>query len=413
MNPTDNRAVSALFRVFGGAEPPVVAEAHDFATRRGMHRHEFRVFAILVPLTVLVGIGEGLVRLLGPVAGVLLSVPLAFLALNLLPFILVARSQSMQWRLWFACCVGWAVFRREAGGIVGLMSYVWLALGVMSLAAVLVLGWSASMRWRGKPGVAWRMFLLVAVHLGAAGVGIKFGWPWAVLCGAGIAGFFCWAVLNPYSRILGPVRGATGDDSILITIDDGPDPHDTPLLLDLLDRHQTKAVFFMIGEKVRAHPELAREVIRRGHEIGNHTLTHPQASFWCASPWRTRREIAGCQQVIEETTGIKPRWFRAPVGHRNLFTHPVATELGLQVMAWNRRGFDAVERDAGKVLARILPLHPGDIVLLHESTPIAEQVLGGVMESVSSHVVPDLSGSSAAPRPPEGGTTDKEVSGDR
>ena len=118
-SPTDNRAVSALFRVFGGAEPPVVAEAHDFTTRRGMHRHEFRVFAILVPLTVLVALGERLVHSLGPVAGVLLSVPLAFPALNLLPFILGARSQSMQWRLWFACCVGWAVYRREAGGIGG------------------------------------------------------------------------------------------------------------------------------------------------------------------------------------------------------------------------------------------------------------------------------------------------------
>ena len=137
----------------------------------------------------------------------------------------------------------------------------------------------------------------------------------------------------------------------------------------------------MIGEKVRAHPELAREVIRRGHEIGNHTLTHPQASFWCAGPWRTRREIAGCQQIIEEITGIKPRWFRAPVGHRNLFTHPVATDLGLRVMAWNRRGFDAVEKDAEKVLARILPdLSPGDIVLLHEATPIAAEVLRGVLE---------------------------------
>ena len=185
------------------------------------------------------------------------------------------------------------------------------------------------------------------------------------------------------------------------------------ILLDLLDRHQTKAVFFMIGEKVRAHPELAREVIRRGHEIGNHTLTHPQASFWCAGP---------CADP--------PRDCRLPAGHRGNHRHqtplvsgagrasesfhpPVASDLGLQVMAWNRRGFDAVERDAGKVLARILPLHPGDIVLLHESTPIAEEVLGGVMESVSSHVVPDLSGSSAAPRPPEGGTTYKEVSGDR
>jgi len=205
-----------------------------------------------------------------------------------------------------------------------------------------------------------------------------------LLAGAAIAGAFCWAVLRPGCQWLGEVICQTHSREIWITIDDGPDPRDTPVLLDLLDRHHTKAVFFMIGEKVREHPELAREVIRRGHQIGNHTLSHPQASFWCAGPWRTRREIAECQRVIEEVTGTRPRWFRAPVGHRNFFTHPIARALGLEIMAWNRRGFDAVETNADKVLARILPdLSPGDIVLLHESTPIAAQVLGKVLEKVS------------------------------
>ncbi len=396
MFPTDNRAVSALFRVFGGAEPPVVAEAHDFATRRGMHRGEFRVLATLVPLTALVAVADWLAGRLGTVAGILLAFPLTFLALGLLPFLFTAKSESLQWRLWFVSCLGWAIFRRDAGGIVGLVSYIWIAMAVMSLAAVVVLAWQASMRWSGRPGVAWRMFLLIAVHVVAVGIGFKCGWPWAILCGAVIAAFFCWAVLNPYSQILGPVYQTTDFEVPLITIDDGPDPHDTPILLDLLDRYQTNAIFFMIGDKARAHPELAREVIRRGHEIGNHSLTHPQSSFWCAGPWRTRREIAGCQQIIEEVTGTKPRWFRAPVGHRNAFTHPVAAALGLRVMAWNRRGFDAVGKDAEKVLARILPhLSPGDIVLLHESTPIAAEVLGGVLEKVSrlsqpGHVISPL-----------------------
>jgi peptidoglycan/xylan/chitin deacetylase (PgdA/CDA1 family) len=397
MNPNDNRAVSALFRVFGVAEPSVVAEAHDFATRRGMHRHEFRVLATLVPLTALLAAGDWLAGRLGPVVGILLAFPVTFFALGILPFLFTARSEIMQWRMWFASCLGWSIYRHDAGGIVGLICYVWIAMGVMSLAAVVVLAWQASMRWSGKPGVAWRMFLLVSAHLAAVGIGFKFGWPWAIGCGAVIAAFFCWAVLNPYSQILGPIYQTTDFEVPLITIDDGPDPHDTPILLDLLDRYQIHAIFFMIGEKVRAHPELAREVISRGHEIGNHTLTHPQASFWCAGPWRTRREIAGCQQVMKEVIGIKPRWFRAPVGHRNFFTHPVAAALGLRVMAWNRRGFDAVEKDAEKVLARILPdLSPGDIVLLHESTPIAAELLGGVLEKASSISPPSVGDGKAA-----------------
>jgi peptidoglycan/xylan/chitin deacetylase (PgdA/CDA1 family) len=349
-----------------------------------MNCHEFRVLTALVPLTVLVAIGEPLVRWLGLVAGVLLVLPLGFLTLSLLPFLFIAKSPSMQWRLWFASCIGWAIFRSDAGGVVGLLAYLWIAVAVISLAAVMVLASQSSMRWSGKPGVAWRMFLLVGVHLAAVGIGIKFGWPWAILCGAAIAAFFFWAVLNPYSQILGPVYLTTDFEDVLVTIDDGPDPHDTPILLDLLDHYQTKAIFFMIGEKVRAHPEIAREVIRRGHEIGNHTLTHPHAGFWCAGPSRTRREIAEGQKVIGEITGKMPRWFRAPVGHRNFFTHPVATELGMHVMAWNRRGFDAVKTDTAKILARILPdLSPGDIVLLHESTPVAADVLRGVLEHLS------------------------------
>lgn len=379
--PPDNRAVSALFRVFGGAADQVVADAHELADCRGMHRGEYLAFAVLLPLTVITALGDWLGRSLG-IAGWLLALPLGFAVLQFLPFVLGAKSQAMQWRLWLAACLTWAFFRRDGGGGIGVVSYVWIAVAVMSLAAVVVLAWRASMRWSGKTGVAWRLFLLVCLHGIAIGMGFQWGWPWALACGAGIAAGFCWAVLNPYCQWLGPVRCTTDEREILITIDDGPDPHDTPLLLDLLDRHHVKAIFFMIGEKVRAHPELAREVVRRGHEIGNHTLTHPAGSFWCAGPWRTHREIASCQQVIGEIIGIRPRWFRAPVGHRNWFTHPIVSLLGLEVMAWNRRGFDAVANDSAKVLARILPdLTTGDIVLLHEATPIAAEVLGGVLES--------------------------------
>jgi peptidoglycan/xylan/chitin deacetylase (PgdA/CDA1 family) len=242
---------------------------------------------------------------------------------------------------------------------------------------------SRALEWSGLPGVVWRVIVLTVPHLILLVAAWKYGAFVFLSGGALLAGLYCLAVLRPSCGWLGEVKCATGDNSVLITIDDGPDAHDTPLLLDLLDRHGAKAVFFMIGEKAAAHPDLVREVIARGHEIGNHTMTHPQATFWCAGPWRTRREISACQQVITDITGVKPRWFRAPVGHRNFFTHPIATALGMKVMAWNRRGFDAVETDASKVLARILPgLGPGDIVLLHEGTPIAAEVLQAVIENI-------------------------------
>lgn len=375
----DNRAVSALFRVFGGAGDYVVADGRACANTRGMHLGEYQAFSVLIPLTLYIAMGGWLASLLGLVAGWLLAVPGSFLSLNLLPLLLNAKDQRIQWHLWSALCLVWSIFHCQSTGIAGFFSYTWIGITAMALVAEGISMLQDLMRFSGRCGIILRLSLVIFLHGVAIAIGMKYGWLWGLACGAGVAVVFCWAVLNPYCQWLGPVLTKTGG-GILISIDDGPDPHDTPLLLDLLDRYHAKAIFFMIGEKVRLHPELAREVVRRGHEIGNHTLTHPQAGFWCAGPWRTRREIVGCQQVIEEVTGSKPRYFRAPVGHRNLFTHPIASLLGLQVMAWNRRGYDAVEKDAGKVLARILPhLAVGDIVLLHESTPIAEEVLAGVL----------------------------------
>jgi peptidoglycan/xylan/chitin deacetylase (PgdA/CDA1 family) len=378
MNSPDNRAVSALFRVFGEDKSSAVGDAQILADHDGMHRGESAVLSILIPLTVIVAVGEYLFRLLGMTVGMISLLPVSFLVLSILPFILGAKKQSYQWILWLIVCVIWAFFRREAGGLVGFFAYVWIGVAILNLAASVILDWRYS--------AVSRALVFVGLHAVAIVIGLKFGWLWAVACGALIAASYCWAVLNPGSQWLGPIICKTNDDEILITIDDGPDPHDTPILLDLLDKYQTKAIFFMIGEKAQAHPDLVREVARRGHEIGNHTFTHPQASFWCAGPWRTRREILQCQQVIQQITGKSPRWFRAPVGHRNLFVYPIVRGLGLGVMAWSRRGYDAVEKDVVKVLNTILPnLTKGDIVLLHEATSISAQVLEGVLKGCATH----------------------------
>jgi peptidoglycan/xylan/chitin deacetylase (PgdA/CDA1 family) len=379
-SPSDNRAVTALFRAFGGAGGRVVAEARATTQCRGMHAGETVFLAVLVPLTVLVALSEGLGHVLGW-AGILLAFPLAFLALNLMAFALGGRTQEAQWRTWLTVFVIWSFFRRDGGMLVGTFAWIWFAVFGLNLAAWFLLGVKASLKF----GVMWRLFLLVFVHGVALGIGVKFGWPWGLLGGTAIAATLCWAVLRPNCQWLGDVVWRRDVPEILITLDDGPDPQDTPALLDLLDQHGRKAVFFMIGEKVAAYPELAREVVRRGHEIGNHTMSHPQASFWCAGPRRTRREIEECQRVIEEVTGARPKWFRAPVGHRNFFTHPVADELGLQVMAWSSRGYDAVEKDVNKALGRIQSqLTAGDIVLLHEATPIAAELLKRVLEEVKT-----------------------------
>ena len=231
----------------------------------------------------------------------------------------------------------------------------------------------------------WRSFVWLIFTILTTYVGFAYSWAAALLCLWVSFVFSFTTVFFPRCQWLCPVHCKTHQNTILITIDDGPDPTSTPVLLDLLDQYKTKAIFFMIGEKVLTHPELAREVIRRGHEIGNHTHTHPRSTFWAAGPIRTHREIANCQSAVEMVTNTKPRWFRAPVGHRNFFTYSVAQSLGLQIMAWSQRGFDAVNNDAKQVLERILPdLAYEDIVLIHDTTPIAAEVLAGLLSHMEA-----------------------------
>jgi peptidoglycan/xylan/chitin deacetylase (PgdA/CDA1 family) len=378
---SDNRAASAIFRAFGGAGKPCLAEACQHAVGSDMHVWEKRFLSLWIPITVWVATVAVLSRWLAMPMAILAAIPAGFIVLSLLPLALGGRTPVAQWRIWLLACTLWAVFHRDSGAITGWFAWSWIALFLLNAVACLWLGLRKFSGLLETPAIAFRLAAFIDLHLLAIAAGWFFGWPWAIAGGALIAACYCLAVLRPSCQWLGPVRLTTGDHSLLITIDDGPDPHDTPRLLDLLDKHQVKAVFFMIGEKVRRYPELAREVLRRGHEIGNHTMSHPHAVFWCAGPWRTRREIADCQRAVEEATGFTPRFFRAPCGHRNLFTHPIAREHGLEVMAWTRRGFDAVETDAGKALKRILTkVAPGDIVLVHESTPIAVQVMSGLLQ---------------------------------
>ncbi|MEO6246460.1 MAG: polysaccharide deacetylase family protein [Opitutaceae bacterium] len=202
----------------------------------------------------------------------------------------------------------------------------------------------------------------------------------AVLLFIGPDPFLLYAILVPSAQGLVRVftRFATDRREIWLTIDDGPDPDDTPKILDLLDRHGAQATFFVIGERAARWPELVLEIVRRGHEIGHHTHTHPVASFWCASPRRLARELDRALTILREL-GVRPRWFRAPVGIK----HPLlARALGsrdLRCVGWTIRSGDCHSRSPDAMAASVAGrLHPGAVVLLHEgpSVPARARVTG-------------------------------------
>jgi peptidoglycan/xylan/chitin deacetylase (PgdA/CDA1 family) len=179
---------------------------------------------------------------------------------------------------------------------------------------------------------------------------------------------FWWGVLWPQSRFYSPVltRLPIADKRVWLTIDDGPSD-DTLAILDALDAYGAKATFFVVGKRAAARPELVREIARRGHTLGNHSATHPSAWFWLLPRQRMAREIADAQATLQAITGHAPRWFRAVVGMANPFVSAPLRRHGLARVAWNARGFDAVEGDSERVVARIeRDLAPGAIVLLHE-----------------------------------------------
>jgi peptidoglycan/xylan/chitin deacetylase (PgdA/CDA1 family) len=150
-----------------------------------------------------------------------------------------------------------------------------------------------------------------------------------------------------------------------ITFDDGPNPAATPGLLELLARHNVTATFFLIGQRVRAFPALAREIAERGHAIGNHTETHPALTF--LSPARIGQELERCDDAIVEATGKKPRWMRPPFGYRSPLLGTIVRQRGgAGVAMWNVAARDWRTHAPEPVIQRLHRARGGDIVLLHD-----------------------------------------------
>ncbi len=146
---------------------------------------------------------------------------------------------------------------------------------------------------------------------------------------------------------------------VWLTIDDGPDPIHTLRILGILQRFEAQATFFVIGERAAKFPTEMESIRAAGHDVANHTATHPRGTFWCLPPGRIAREI--------DQGGISTRYFRAPAGMKNFFVHPALRRRQMELVGWTVRGLDTVSKDADAVAARILrKVKPGAIVLLHE-----------------------------------------------
>ncbi len=153
-----------------------------------------------------------------------------------------------------------------------------------------------------------------------------------------LAGGAAYAARWPTSQIFGSTLIDAPEPpgpahTIALTYDDGPSERNTPGLLDLLAAADIRATFFLIGNHVRRHPELARRIAEAGHTIGNHTDMHPDLARKKAE--RIHEELTRCQQTIFDITGVKPAFFRPPYGSRRPAVLSIARELGLTPVLWN------------------------------------------------------------------------------
>jgi peptidoglycan-N-acetylglucosamine deacetylase len=186
-------------------------------------------------------------------------------------------------------------------------------------------------------------------------------------------------IFVPRLAWLGPVitrfePAAPGARAVWLTIDDGPDPRDTSIILDLLARHGARATFFVKGELAARYPEELRRIVAAGHTIGNHSQTHPAAFGWCMGPAGLDREVRGCNAAIEAATGAATTLYRPPVGIKSPALHPVLRRLGMSLVNWSVRAFDGVagyrpEAVRDRVLARV---HPGAIIVMHQGIQTAD-----------------------------------------
>lgn len=165
-------------------------------------------------------------------------------------------------------------------------------------------------------------------------------------------------------------------DFIAITFDDGPNPKFTRTLLDILSAKNIKATFFLVGQAVKQYPDLAKQIVIDGHEIGNHTLTHN--SFSRAKLENAYNEIRLAQDVIRETTGVRPTLFRPPYGILSLRIMSVCAFNGLTVVMWSLDTLDCEETadaDAIRAVIRTHRIDKGEIVLMHDNNDHTLEIL--------------------------------------
>ncbi len=188
----------------------------------------------------------------------------------------------------------------------------------------------------------------------------------------GVSAAAAYGSVSKSSQLFGPSvhRGPGRRRTIGLTFDDGPS-EGTLALLDYLAEEKVWATFFMCGMNVKRLPHIAGRVVAAGHQIGNHTYSHPNLTFKSCD--FIDREFTQTQKIIQFETGITPMLLRPPFGYRWAGMRAVQQKLSLLGVMWTVMGQDW-RLPAGRVADRVLAgSSPGGIVCLHDGRRVEER----------------------------------------
>jgi len=162
--------------------------------------------------------------------------------------------------------------------------------------------------------------------------------------------------------------------TLYLTFDDGPDPRETPLLLELLAQFDIKATFFVVGQTAERHPLVAKAIAVAGHTLANHSMTHPW--FNRLSMRQQIREIEAADKELERCDGNLRHPFRPPHGKWTVFTLVACLLRSQKLVLWSHDSLD-YRLSADNVIAhlRSRTIRSGDILLFHDDGPVARETL--------------------------------------
>lgn len=176
-------------------------------------------------------------------------------------------------------------------------------------------------------------------------------------------------------------KGPGFNNRIALTYDDGPSPGVTETVLKELDKRSLTATFFMIGKKAEMYPGLAKDVADAGHEIANHTYTHPALSSLKQD--RVNYELQKAQDVLHNVTGKNPVWFRPPYGAFRKDQGPIPRSKSLGVAMWSVDPRDWARPGASAIVQRVVSMTlPGSIILLHDLHSQTAEATGALLDQL-------------------------------